>query len=234
MKLKARIMLWLMSTRLYKFTLQKIIPFIRFSTYYPTFSGLQYHEAYSKLLPGDIILTTDKKKLTSLIIPGAFSHAALCIGKDNFCWTFDAVKGQAHSYISSGSEIAEMTHENYKRSCFFDICKEADRVAIFRCFDFTSTDIENLISTALGFSYAKYDDQFTLGVESLYCSELVYQADKIGCGGKLKVDCSDLAGIGRPYVSPDDLARSLNVFCVYDSDLKLTLMNGAEVRDVLR
>ena len=95
-----------MQTKIYEYLLKNIIPYIRFTTYYTTLNGKKYHEMYEQLKPGDVILTTDKKKLTSLLIPGEFSHAAFCVSLDKK-W-----------------ETSEMTHEDYRKSCFFDLCKE--------------------------------------------------------------------------------------------------------------
>jgi len=108
-----------------------------------------------------------------------------------------------------------MTHENYTRSHFFDLCMEADRVVILRCKDFDSDYIQKVIQKCLSFQNAVYDVHFTLGVKSLYCSELVFQSD---FERRLKVDLSDLAGIGLPYISPTGLYQAENVEIVWDSD----------------
>ena len=103
-----------MRTRLYNHVLKHIIPYIRFSTYYPSLNGKQFNRLYDQLLPGDVILTNDKKKLTTMLIPGDFAHAAMCVGKG--CdW-----------------EISEMTHNDYDKTTFFDVCRMADRVVILR------------------------------------------------------------------------------------------------------
>jgi len=159
--------------------------------------GIKYHEGYKKLLPGDIIVTNDRKKLTSLLIPGEFSHAALCISKDQK-W-----------------EVSEMTHTDYTKSAFFDICKESDRVVILRCDVWKKSYVLEVIKKCKGFVGAKYDQEFELGVEALYCSELVYMADfkKL-----LDVNLDDLAGLGRLYLSPDGLFKAKNVKIIWDSD----------------
>jgi hypothetical protein len=111
-------------------------------------------------------------------------------------------------------EIAEMTHTDYTKSHFFDLCKEADRVCILECVDFTPDYVEAMIARCLSFESARYDSEFTLGVEALYCSELIYQAD---FAKFLEVDLSDLAGLGRPYLSPDGIYQAENVRVVWDS-----------------
>ena len=69
---------WVMHTHLYKYLLKYVIPYIRFTTYYTNLRGKKYHLLYEKLRPGDVILTIDKKKLTTLLITGEFSHSFLC------------------------------------------------------------------------------------------------------------------------------------------------------------
>ena len=191
-------LVWFMKTKLYKWALKSVIPYIRFTTYYTSLRGHKYVQGYELLKPGHIILTNDKKKLTSLLIPGEFSHAALCVGKHPDQW-----------------EIAEMTHTNFTKSHFFDLCKEADRVVILECVDFSNGYIERMIDKAMSFEGAKYDSEFTLGVDALYCSELIYQAD---FAKFLQVDLSDLAGLGRLYLSPDGIYRAKNGRVVWDSE----------------
>lgn len=188
---------WLMTTSFYSYLMIHVVPYIRFTTYYTSLRGWKYHKMYNKLKPGDVILTLDKKKLTSLLIPGNFSHAAMCVSKDER-W-----------------EISEMTHTNYTLSTFFDICKESDRVVILRCMEATQDQINKAIDKCKSFRNAKYDLNFSLGVESLYCSELVYQSYE---NNLLKADLTDLVGLGRPYISPDGLYIAKNLYVVADSD----------------
>jgi uncharacterized protein YycO len=152
---------------------------------------------YNKLKPGDVLLTLDKKKLTSFLIPGNFSHAAMCVSKDHL-W-----------------EVSEMTHKNYTISTFFDICKESDRVVIMRCMEATPEQINKAIDKCKSFKNSKYDITFTLGIESLYCSELIYQSYENNLIG---ADLSDLVGLGKPYLSPDGIFYSKNLYVVDDSD----------------
>jgi hypothetical protein len=193
-----RLLVFFMHTKLYSWLLLHVIPFIRFTTYYTSLRGKKYHAGYELLKPGHILLTLDRKKLTSLLIPGDFTHAAFCVGK------------HPDEY-----EVAEMTHTNYTKSHFFDICKEADRVVILSCPDFSDGYIQKMIEKCMSFQDAKYDVEFVLGVQALYCSELVYQSDYLRV---LQVDLSDIAGLGRPYLSPDGLYAAKNVKVVWDSD----------------
>jgi hypothetical protein len=198
-KLLRRPILWFMQSRLYSWLLLHVIPYVRFSMYYTKLRGKHYARGYWHLSRGHIILTKDNKKLTSLLIGGEFTHAALCVGK-----------GPSYPF-----EIAEMTHTNFTRSWFFDICKEADRVVILRCKDWDPEYTDLVVSECLTMEDAKYDTAFELGVKALYCSELVYQAD---FKRKLKVNLEDLAGLGRQYISPNGLYHAENVEVVWDSE----------------
>lgn len=195
-----RILVWLMNTQAYSWTLKHVIPYIRFSTYYPALRGAKYQEGYAKLKTGHIILTNDSKKLTALLIPGDFAHAALCVNG---------------SGDSKNFEIAEMTHTDYTKSYFFDLCKEADRVVIIECNDFDEEYTEQVAQKCRGFEGAIYDVKFGLGVKALYCSELVYQSD---FEKRLDINLEDLAGLGRDYISPDGLYKAKNIKVVWDSD----------------
>ncbi len=179
--------------------LKHVIPYIRFTTYYTSLRGAKYHDGYKKLEPGHIILTIDKKKLTSLLIPGDFAHAALCVSK----------------FSDSGNyEIAEMTHTDYTKSYFFDLCKEADRVVIMKCLDWDEEYTKKVTAKCLEFEDAVYDVKFDFGVKQLYCSELVYQSD---FERRLDVNLEDLAGLGRAYISPTGLYKAKNVQLIWDS-----------------
>ena len=188
---------WLMKQKSWRWLLMKIVPYVRFSMYYAKLRGWQYHQAYSVLKAGDILLSVDNKKLTSLLIPGVFTHASFCVSKDGIF------------------EIAEMTHENFLKSCLFDIFKEADRVVILRA-DWSDDYRESSIARCRTLERCNYDVQFDLGVDSLYCSELVYQSD---FRRTLDFDLSDLAGLGRKYLSPDGIYACKNLTVIFDSDL---------------
>lgn len=188
---------YIMHTKLYKFMLKHVIPYIRFTTYYTKLRGKKYHKLYSSLKSGDVILTIDKKKLTTLLIPGEFSHAAMCVSTDQN-W-----------------EVSEMTHDDYTKSTFFDICKESDRVVILRP-DLNQDAMEKAIQKCKSLEGAEYDALFDLGVESLYCSELIYQSYE---NNSLESNLEDFVGLGRQYLSPTGLLHSKKLKLIIDSDL---------------
>jgi hypothetical protein len=238
--MKKKFIIWFMSTKLYWDLITKVIPFIRFSMYYTKLRGDKYHEGYSYLKKGYMIGTIDYRKLTGLLIPkvtgGILSHAAYCVAKRD-PKQFDILYSQINPLDGHGSglEVAEMTHLDFTFSDFFDICKESDRVVIFKCLDWDELFIEKLTQKILSFRKSKYDPAFQLDgpeLAFLYCSEMIYQGDKIANGGipRIKADISDLMNLGRPYVSPDGLLCSENVEVVWDSHNELTGMSGIEVK----
>ena len=197
MKLWRKFLFWFSTTSLYYFLMMKVLPYIRFTTYYTSMKGTSYHKMYSLLRPGHIILSRDKKKLTTLLIPGEFPHASFCISK-NKNW-----------------EVSEMTHHDYTKSTFPDICFQADRVVIIECEDFDPHYIAKMVEKCKSFADTKYDVQFQLGVEALFCSEMVYESD---FEKRLDVSLEDIAGLGTPYISPTGLYRAKNVKVIYDTD----------------
>ena len=195
-KLKLIVVNWLMNTQFYKKLLMKVIPYIRFTTYYTKLNGKCYHKIYDIVEPGDVILTIDKKKLTTMLIPGEFSHAGMVISK-NGEW-----------------ETSEMTHNNYDKTCIFDMVKMSDRIVVMRP-QLPLSVITKAIEKCKSLEGADYDTSFSLGVEALYCSELVYESYE---NNILGVNIDDLLGLGKPYISPSGLYTAKNLIVVLDTD----------------
>jgi hypothetical protein len=229
--MKRKFMLWLMQTRLYAYLMNHVVWRLRLSNYYTSFTGAQYHSGYEKLQPGMFILCVDNHKLVNAVVDGTFSHAALCVAKGTK-YLIEPNRGAMNALATYPPEIVELVHEGYNKAHFFDVCKESDRVAIFDCRDWSADHKASMVDSAKLFENCSYDIHFTLGVEALYCSELIYQCDLEAGGGanKLQVSLADLAGLGRPYISPDGLAKALNSICVWDSANELTGLTGAEIK----
>lgn len=205
-KLKQRFFRWLATTKFYNLILEDVVPYIRFSSYYTSMKGWKYKRGYALLKEGDIILTLDKKKISTLIIGGDWAHAALCVAKSE----------------KEEFEIAEMTHTNYTKSTFSDLCYEADNVAIIRCKDWDEEYTKKVIEKCRSLDSAKYDNAFTLTRDSkgpnpdafLYCSELVYESD---FERRLNVNLEDLEDLGRLYISPTGLWNAKNIDIIWES-----------------
>ena len=218
-RIKVAVILWFMHTRFYRFLILHILPNVRFTTRATSITGNQYRTLYAALAPGDIILAVDRHNLTGLLIThitgGQVSHAAKCVGK-----------GPSAPY-----EIAEMEAEGYTKSMFYDICKRADRVIVGTCHDWDEPYTESTVAETLTYEGSAYDIEFILDVPEdraiyregarrrapfLACSELVYVADT---QKRLKCNIEDVAGIGRPYVSPEGIRCAVNFVVKADSDL---------------
>ena len=113
-------------------------------------------------------------------------------------------------------EVSEMTHDDYTKSCFFDICKESDRVVIMRCKNITYEKLNDAIDKCKSLVDAKYDSEFSLGISALYCSELIYASYE---DNLIEANLEDFVGLGRPYISPVGLYHAKNLKVVIDSDL---------------
>ena len=187
-----------MTTSLYHYLLKHIIPYIRLSTYYTTMRGRTYHQVYSVIKPGDILLSVDSKKLTTFLIGGEFSHAAVCVSKDRF-W-----------------EVSEMTHTDYTKSTVSDICYEATRVVVLRSMSWDEEYTKAFVEKTKSFDGVPYDNMFELGVEALSCSELVYEAD---FERRLDLNLEDVVGLGELYISPTGIWNSNSLTCIFDTDL---------------
>lgn len=186
--MKTKFLLWLMSTRFYKFLLKYVIPEITIF-HGPGPNWVVKESLRRTMLPGDVLLSKSSFHLTNLLIGGRFSHGAMVISTD---------------------KIAEMKANDFDLTDVNKFCEGATRIALLRLKPFDENYANQMANTAMSFSNAQYDTSFTLGVESLYCSELCFQSD---IENRMDVDLSDLVGMGRPYVSPEGLysAKGLQV-----------------------
>jgi len=189
---------WFLATKFWKWLLLTVLPGVRWSVGYTKIRGWVYKRGYRKLYPGCIICTVDENK-ASVLIPGTWSHSALCVAKTPDC----------------EFEVSEMTQHNFTESCFFDICKEADRVLIGICDDWDIMYIRKVIEKNKSFKDKLYDVQFAMNDEALSCSESIYHSD---FEHRLKVNLEDIAGLGHEYISPDGLTKASNFRVIWDSE----------------
>lgn len=221
-KLWYKIQFWFVSTKVYDFLMAKVFPFIRFSMYYALPDnkdfihwGVLERRGYKYLEPGDLIFTVDSKKFTSKVIGAATkeiggeqpymmpSHVALCIGK-----------GRSLEW-----EISEMTHHNYTKSTWEDVCRESTRVVIARCTDWDETYVNNtIIPMAISpcFQRKLYDNKFQMSLDKLACSELPYHAD---LERRAKIDLSPVIG-NQPYITPVGWVLGENIKIIWDSNME--------------
>ena len=190
------LILSLTKTTLYKWLILDVIPYIRFSFYYTSLKGWQYQRGYRLLEPGHGILTDDRWKLTSVLVPGIWTHAAFCVAK------------------GCEFEIAEMTHENFCHSTFYDICQQATRVQIFDCYEWDQTYKEEMIQKCYTFENTPYDVSFEQGDSALFCSEMIGSLDY---KNRLEASYEDALGLGISYLSPTGLGLAKRKRLVWDS-----------------
>lgn len=194
--MKTKILLWIMSTKVYKFFLKYVIPNVTFFTATgPTYFFKQ--RVRDNMKKGDVLLSKSAGHLTNVLIGGRYSHAAIVVDKN---------------------KIAEMTANGFDVVDVDKFCKQSTRICLLRLKSYDAEYGETMAQTAMGFSNASYDLDFTLGVEALYCSELVYQAD---VERRISADLTDLAGLGRPYISPIGLYNAQGLQIIYEWEDKL-------------
>lgn len=193
----------------YNWLLRRIVPRIRFSLYYPHFTGRQFWNGYYVLTYGDILLSRDSRKLSSYLIPGSMPHAAVLV--ENW-WKRD----RAWFPREQKGEIVEAVAEGVRLTTWFEFCHESDRVMILRCIDWGEEyALGTIIPKALELVGTPYDNQFHFDSKAMYCSELPYHCD---IEHRAKVNTKDLFGLGYKYVSAQDWLDAENVKVVWDSD----------------
>ena len=177
--------------------------------------GALERKGYEHLEPGYLIFTIDDKKFTSKVIGSATkeiggekpyfmpSHVALCVAK-----------GRDLSW-----EISEMTHLNYTKSTWEDVCRQSTRVVIARCTDWDDEYVDNTIipmATSPCFQNKLYDNKFQMSLNKLACSELPYHAD---LERRAKIDLSPVIG-NQPYITPVGWVLGENIEIIWDSDME--------------
>lgn len=217
-KIWYKFLFWLVTTKVFDFLMLKVIPFIRFSVYYAIPENKQFikwgaleRRGYKQLQAGDIILCIDNKKFSSRVIGAATknisgkepyfmpSHVALCVG------------------LGTEFEIAEMTHHNYTKSTWEDVCRESTRVVIARCKDWDKEYVnDTIIPMAKSFKNKKYDNRFEMSTDKLACSELPYHAD---LERRAKLNLEPVIG-DRQYITPVGWILGENIEIVWDSNME--------------
>jgi uncharacterized protein YycO len=180
-----------MSTRFYRFLLKYVIPQIQF--FHAT--GPNYHvkeTIRNTMRAGDVVLTKSSFHLTNLLIGGRFSHAAIVVGKDR---------------------IAELTANGFDVRSVDEFSKHCTKISLLRIHPDDQLYATQMAVNAMGFSDRDYDYRFTLNVDALYCSELVYQSDT---EKRLQCDLTDLVGMGCPYISPEGLYQAKGLTPIYE------------------
>lgn len=186
--MKAKLLIWFMSTRFYRFLLKYVIPEI--TIFHGPGPGYAVKENLRReMRAGDVLVSKSKFLLTNLLIGGDYSHAAIVISKNL---------------------IAEMSSNGFDLRTVNDFCKKTTRISMLRFKDGSQDYGLKVAEKALSFSNSTYDFSFDLANDLFYCSELVYASDFEHRGG---FDLTDLVGLGKPYLSPVGVyeGKGLNV-----------------------
>jgi hypothetical protein len=189
--MKTKFLLWLMSTKAYKFLLKYVIPKIQI-IHASGPSWFVRERFKERLKPGDMLVSKRKYYLTNLLIGGKYSHGAVALDRD---------------------QIAEMCASDFEVVDVKKFCEGTTSIAILRFKNYDDEYGQKVAEKALSFAQAKYDTEFKLGVEALYCSELNYLSD---FEHRMQADLTDLIGAGRPYISPMGVYTAKGLEIVYE------------------
>lgn len=197
LSLLRKTLIWILSQKTVQIVVLKVLPKIRFSTSYALLGWADYTSISLNARPGDIILSVDKSKLTSLLIPGYWSHVGLVVKND---------------HDQDGVLIVEAVPPAVRETSLFDFCKCADEVMVLRP-DVTNDVVEQAVFRAKYNIGREYDGLFKYGPTALYCAELISYCFL----QSVKFDWSDLWGVGYPYLSPDGVADGEPLTVIFHS-----------------
>ncbi len=167
-------------------------------------TGKDYFRAIPLLRPGMIFLTKIRGELTSVIIPGYWSHAAI----------YAPVEGVI------GQMVMEAEGPGVIQTDLITFMTTKDEILVLapyasdKCMELAA----KYATGQLGMPY-DYDLDFHMtGQKAFYCSELVWWAYEMACD-ELGEECpfSVQTELGVETVSPDNIANAKNFSVVYDS-----------------
>lgn len=200
--IKSKLILFLFETRLYNWFVKNILPHI----YLRKKNNLDANRIYLgidkalseylnqsvKSARGIVIGSRDPSKLSGKLIPGDVDHVG----------------------ILDCGYVIEAVAEGVVKTTLEEFISRSEGVIL--CYGYKwdkeyRNNIANIANTFIGIGY---DRKFKFGTEALYCSELVFESD---IEGRCSYDSSDLAGIGRDYISPIGIVEAVGMTRIYDS-----------------
>lgn len=196
---------------LHGWILNLITPFLKWSSgkhlpfTHKLITGLDYYQIEYLLQPGDIFLTRIRGELTTLIIPGFFSHAAI------YC---PEGAGDVNEFVM------EAEGPGVVRTDLVSFLLSKDYVVIRRP---RLTEDQRILAAQYataqrGLPY-DYNFKFSMsGQKAFYCSELVWWSYAQACA-LAKVECPfvPVDQLGVATITPDDIYTSNNFNTIYDS-----------------
>ena len=183
LKIWRQFFLWISGTWLYEFVLKWVVPAIRFGGR-PT-PRLVREIILDRIRLGDVLVVKDRHKLTNILIGGEFSHCGMYLGL---------------------GEVGEMAANGYGAVSLRTFLSHSTKIKVLRLRDYDKKYATLMVRKFRMLGHpADYDIKFSLGIDLLACSEIIYHAD---IENRMKADLTDIAGLGRPYISPDGIAKA--------------------------
>ena len=169
-------------------------------------TGKEYYKALPFLKPGSILLTKIRGDLTSLIIPGYWSHAAIYAPQ---------TLGNINEFVieAEGPGVVRTDLVSFLLSKDYFMILEPVGIP-----DEVMGAAADLAVKQLGKPY-DYELEFKLAnPDSFYCSCLVWWSYASSCS-KFKFPCPFVPKmeLGVETISPDNIAQSRNFVIKYDS-----------------
>lgn len=194
---------WILSFKPVQFFIERILPKIRFTTWYAELPEGTFGQFCRYARPGDIVFSCDTNKLAGMLIPGEWDHVGIVVD------TLD------------GLMIVEAVQPRVRKSDFFTFCAHSNKIAIARPV-LSAADLLRFQITALGFVGISYDALFVIGREALYCSEVVlesypYLSDTGKPSNILGVNMRDDVGLGTSYATPDAIWNATGLRKIWTS-----------------
>lgn len=181
-----------MQTWAYRFISLHIVPHLYY-WFAPMRPIKEYAEITALIEPGDFLVSTSKFKLTHILIPGMIDHAAIYVGH---------------------GDVVEMIGKGWNKIPLRQFWREATNMAVLRLNPHDEAYAYEMCGRANALKGTEYDIDFTLGVDFLYCSELLYVVD---FENRAKFDLSDLKGLGKQYLSPTGVYQAKGCTVIYDT-----------------
>lgn len=206
---KMRLRRWVLSFYVVQFFIERVLPRIRFSTWYPELPEGSFNLFCYHVRAGDIVFSSDSSKLSHFMIPGDWDHVGVVCD------------------VGEGSlMIVEAVQPRVRYSDFFQFCAHSDHIAIARP-KLEPADLKRFQEKAMSFVGRKYDALFEEGsdhVEALYCSEIVtagwpYCDESGSLANVLGADSMDHEMLGAPYTTPDEIWNAGGLEKVFSSTI---------------
>jgi hypothetical protein len=182
---------------------------LRMSFHYePAIDSTACAQLKAAVQTGDILLVRSERKLTSLLLPGFWTHAAIFIGG---CQELEQLGVSLHPHVRKNWEnirAAGGPHgvvlEAISRGVVISTlqqCLCVDHVAVLRP-NISGSDLEAAVIEAFGHVGKPYDFQFDFNVTTrIVCTELVYRS--YHRGGQIEFPL--IKRLGRFTLSADDI-----------------------------